>query len=155
MYNIQQELGKLRDLGQLEQQNGYKAAIKAINNVDYKVDSNYVIANNALPMNYIMYRPEEGNLVWWIRNANNTYTVYTFVSGDFISGFINAAEQLGRDFRDYVLAAPYSISNGSVIDYNIEGYDLLPYRSNNRISAPIGPFYIENIEDNDYNVDWE
>lgn len=138
-----------------EQQSGYKAAIKAINNVDYKVDSNYVIANNALPINYIMYRPEEGNLVWWIKNTNNTYTVYTFVNSDFIIGFINAAEQLGRDFRDYVLAAPYSISNGIVIDYNIEGYDLLPYRSNNRVSAPIGPFYIENIEDDDYNVDWE
>ena len=149
MSSIQQELGEL------EQQNGYKAAIKAINNVDYKVDSNYIIANKALPINYIMYRPEEGNLVWWIKNTNNTYTVYTFVGADFISGFINAAEQLGRDFRDYVLAAPYSISNGSVIDYNIEGYDLLPYRSNNRVSAPIGPFYIENVEDDDYNVDWE
>lgn len=144
MYNLQ------------EQQNGYKAAIKAISNVDHTIDFNYIIANNALSLYYNMYRPKEGNMVWWIKNTNsNTYTVYTFVGAHFISGFIDAAEQLHVDFRDYVLAAPYSITNGIVINYNIEGYDLLPYTTNNRVSASIGPFYTENNDDHDYNVDWE
>lgn len=136
--------------------NGSRAAIKAISNIDHNVDLEYIVANDASVINYNMYRPEEGNIIWWVKNYNrNGYTVYTFSGGEFINGFINIAEQMGVDFRDYVLGAPYGIINGKIINYDIEGYDLLPYKVNNRISAPIGPFYTGSVEDDGYNPNWE
>lgn len=135
---------------------GFIAGTNAITNNEYKIDFDYLLAHNAPIENYDMYKPELGAMAWWFSNGDGRYTVYTFVDGDFINGVIKAGEYLGKDFRDYVLGAPYGFDEkGKRINYSIEGYDLLPYTGKSRISAPIGPFYTGSVEEDAYGVDWE
>ena len=133
---------------------GFLAGTNAISNNEYEIDPNYLLAYNASPINYNLYNPEPGAMAWWISNGDNTYSVYTFTSSDFITGVIKSGEHLGKDFRDYILGTPYSY-NGQRINYSVEGYDILPYTGLSRVSAPIGPFYTGSIEDDAIGVDWE
>jgi hypothetical protein len=135
---------------------GFTAGINAITDNKYDVDSSYLLAHNASINNYEIYKPESGAMAWWIINGDGGYTVYTFTNGDFINGVIKAGEQLNKDFRDYILGAPYGFDEqGKRINYNVEGYDILPYTNKSRVSAPIGPFYTGSIEEDAYGVDWE
>jgi hypothetical protein len=66
---------------------------------------------------------------WWIgRPRNPEYTLYSFISSEFIQGFISICDAFGVDFRDYIYGLPfkYNPRTKERLYYRIEGYDIAP-----------------------------
>ena len=93
-------------------------------------------------------RPLDNSFGWWILNLlEDKYTLYTFITVDFIQGFISACNAFGVDFRDYILGLPFTYRKGirDPIYYSIETYDIQPIPFPKK-TAPVGAFYTATYE---------
>lgn len=124
---------------------------------------NYIINTNVSPEKFDQYYyllkpsniseflPEENpdllseNYGWWITEPLNqkSYTLYNFSSADFIQGFISICNIFAVDFRDYILGTPFKYNNAThkIVNYEIEGYDVKPFKSEHKRKQTITPFY--------------
>lgn len=133
---------------------------------------NYIIATDADPSDYLKYNPDDNHFAWWITNysesyrqidrqtgkltANNRYTVCRFSNQDFIRGFITICDSYNIDFRNVSLGKPftYDTTTRKRIYHDIPGYDTTHFTLTPRIPAPIGPYYIEDYENDPFGGDF-
>jgi len=111
---------------------------------------NYIIADDIID-NINLYRPDPNKLGIWVRNGLGKYYLFQFSNEDFIKGFITIFDLYGKDFRYYILGPPF---DNRLIKYNIEGYDIEDYTVNVKIPVPIAPYYIQQYEDDPFDIDF-
>jgi hypothetical protein len=111
----------------------------------------YIIVENISPELIFQYHTDLASYGWWISEPyyENKYTLYTYStsSNDFIKGFINIFTAFNIDFRDYVLGTPFKYINKTIINYSIEGYDMVPFDMLFETPVSIESYYINNNED--------
>lgn len=115
-----------------------------INSMSKSLDfiDNYLEYNNVTRSELIKYYAPDGYYGWWVYNPNNnTYSLYRFLTTDFVRGFISACIAFGADFRNYTAGVPFRSENFANTFYNIAGYDVEPLIKPKRDQAPIYPFY--------------
>jgi len=92
--------------------------------------------------------PEIDDYSWWIFDSgdDNFCTLFSFVTSDFIQGFISICAAFGVDFRNYIFGTPFRYIQGTLVNYRVEGYDIIPFNVDIRVPAPIGAYYIDRNE---------
>ena len=94
------------------------------------------------------YNIQEGYYGWWLKDPQlKTYSLYRFLSEDFIRGFILAFDIYDLDFRKYSAGSPFTTKNNINIFHNIEGYDIHPLIKYRREPAPVGAYYTHSYEE--------
>jgi hypothetical protein len=74
---------------------------------------------------------------------------------DGVQGFISICNAFDVDFRDYIIGTPFKYIQNTIVNYQIEGYDIEPFNSEIRIPAPIGAYYVDRNEADPTGEDFE
>lgn len=111
----------------------------------------YVTGDSDMIMNFTP--PQDGSY-WWI-GKDDSWSLYNFVTYDFIEAFIQTCQDNKVDFRDYSADPPFVIVNGNKQFIEILGYDISRYSNLIRIGAPVIPFFPGVLESDPYGLDYE